>query len=286
MNPEKFDARLTLAYVGSIRLDVETWTTAVEVTGTSPRDALSLVLPSSEGCSYMSSGMEVTASRIDVFGAGSEVYALVEPGTALIACSIPVEAGDVLLDSPALRSLAAYEDRHRVVRSTPHAVDALRNLLEQLLRLSRHDMLSEKAQARLLDEVLLETSKAFESADQDWSKRPPRRYRLARRARDFMLERHGNPPTITEICHFLNTSERTLHYAFRDVYGVTPKRFLKSQRLCAVYKSLKTASSQTRVSEIALALGFWDQSLFARDYRDMFGELPSTTLRRHRLDTD
>lgn len=286
LRPEKFHARLTLASVGSIRVDVESWTTAVEVAGTAPRDAWSLVLPLPENSSYLSSGMEVTASRIDVFGSGSEVYALMEPTTALIACSVPTERLGELLDSPALRRLAEYKDGHRVIRSTPHAVDTVRNLFKQLLRLSGHEVLSEEAQARVLGEVLLETSKAFESGDGNWPDRSPRRFRLARRARDFMLERHRNPPTITEICAFLNISERTLHYAFRDVYGVTPKRFLKSQRLCAVHKALKAASSETRISEIALGLGFWDQSLFARDYRSMFGELPSTTLRKHCLETD
>jgi AraC family ethanolamine operon transcriptional activator len=286
VSPEKFDARLTLASVGFVRVDVESWTTAVEIAGTSPPDALSIVLPFAETSSYLSSGMEVTANRIDVFGTGSEVYALMEPGAALIACSIPTESGGELLDSPTLRRLAEYRDGHRVVCSTPHAVVALRNLLKGLLRLSGHEELLKNAQIRLLDEVLLETSKALESGDGDSSVRPRRRFRLARRARDFMLERHRNPPTITKICDFLNTSERTLHYAFSEVYGVTPKRFLKTQRLCAAHKALVAASSETRVCDIALGLGFWDQSLFARDYRAMFGALPSATLRKHCNQTD
>jgi AraC-like DNA-binding protein len=51
------------------------------------------------------------------------------------------------------------------------------------------------------------------------------RYLLARRAREYMLERKLSKPGITEICKVLHTSERTLHYAFNEVYGVSPKRY-------------------------------------------------------------
>jgi AraC family ethanolamine operon transcriptional activator len=40
-------------------------------------------------------------------------------------------------------------------------------------------------------------------------------------------------------------------------------------------------SSET-VTEVAFRWGFWHLSRFAREYRSMFGESPSETLRRRR----
>ena len=38
-----------------------------------------------------------------------------------------------------------------------------------------------------------------------------------------------------------------------------------------------------KIYEICVSLGFFDQGRFSRDYQLMFGELPSTTLKRKRI---
>ena len=141
LRPERFEGFLTSASIGAIGVEVEGWNSAVELAGTSPRDALSFVLLYQDVGSYLSNGFEVDKNRIDVFGSGCEVYALIEPGTTLISCSIPTEAREKLLDSPVFTRLKELNDGHRVIRSTPRAVVALRNLLAQLLRLSSREAL-------------------------------------------------------------------------------------------------------------------------------------------------
>jgi len=44
---------------------------------------------------------------------------------------------------------------------------------------------------------------------------------------------------------------------------------------------LLKAGPEAGVAEIANAWGFWHMGQFARDYRFMFGELPSETLGRN-----
>ena len=97
-----------------------------------------------------------------------------------------------------------------------------------------------------------------------------------------MLEQKDRPPTIPVVCDFLNCSERTLHRIFTDIYGVSPKRFLKTRHLFAIHQKLKSAAPGERVSDIATRHGFWDLGYFAQDYKAMFGELPSITLRKTR----
>jgi len=74
-------------------------------------------------------------------------------------------------------------------------------------------------------------------------------------------------------------SERTLHYAFREVRGLTPMAYFKAVRLNAVRQELKTAAADwATVREIAQRWGFWHPGEFAAAYRRLFGELPSQTL--------
>jgi AraC-like DNA-binding protein len=48
--------------------------------------------------------------------------------------------------------------------------------------------------------------------------------------------------------------------------------------LFSANSDLHTAEPSVRISDIANHYGFLDMSYFAKDYREMFGELPSDTL--------
>jgi len=82
---------------------------------------------------------------------------------------------------------------------------------------------------------------------------------------------------------YSGVSERTLEYAFRDRFGLTPAALIKARRLATVRTVLGSADPErTGVSDVLGEHGFWHLGQFARDYRQAFGELPSDTLRRIR----
>jgi AraC family ethanolamine operon transcriptional activator len=57
--------------------------------------------------------------------------------------------------------------------------------------------------------------------------------------------------------------------------------YLKTLRLHSVFRALKTPQpSPKTVTEVATQFGFYHLGFFARDYKQMFGELPSATLKR------
>ncbi|WP_432808952.1 helix-turn-helix domain-containing protein [Pantanalinema sp. GBBB05] len=108
-----------------------------------------------------------------------------------------------------------------------------------------------------------------------------RRSRLVKQANDYMQAHLDQPLTLTDLCQALGTSNRALCYGFQEIFGMSPMSYLKTLRLQSVYRALKTAdSSNTTVTEIASQFGFYHLSYFARDYKQMFGELPSQTLKR------
>jgi len=86
--------------------------------------------------------------------------------------------------------------------------------------------------------------------------------------------------TIGDLCRELNVSRRTLQYSFQDVLDINPVAYIRAMRLNGVRRELKLAMTETEtVQDIAARWGFWHLSHFCTDYRLMFGELPSATLR-------
>ncbi|MDR0378492.1 MAG: helix-turn-helix domain-containing protein [Candidatus Accumulibacter sp.] len=113
----------------------------------------------------------------------------------------------------------------------------------------------------------------------------PRRSRLnhrkiVSRAREYLLEHPDKVISITDLCENLYVSRRTLQNCFHEVLGVCPVTYLKALRLNAVRRALKEGACDARtVQDVATAHGFWHMSQFAADYRRLFQELPSETLR-------
>ena len=111
--------------------------------------------------------------------------------------------------------------------------------------------------------------------------RMTRRWKVIAQVRDAVLSRPGTPVTIEDVCREVGMSRRTLQYCFQTMLGISPLEFLRAVRLNGVRRLLKTSAS---VTDAAAHWGFWHLSYFSRDYRLMFGELPSQTHRRYRGD--
>ncbi len=106
------------------------------------------------------------------------------------------------------------------------------------------------------------------------------RAEIVKRAEDYMLAHLDQPLTLAQLCQALYVSKRSLLYGFEEMFGVSPMAYLKIQRLRAVRKALTVATPETAsVTSLARQFGFWSPGHFARDYKTMFGERPSETLR-------
>ena len=76
-------------------------------------------------------------------------------------------------------------------------------------------------------------------------------------------------------------TERTLRAAFQDYFGIGPVQYLKIRTLNMARDALLNSDpALTTVTGVATRFGVWELGRFARDYRLLFGELPSQTLRR------
>ena len=88
--------------------------------------------------------------------------------------------------------------------------------------------------------------------------------------------------TAMELCRHTSCSQRTLEKCFSNRFGVTPKKYIKCLRLAEVHRGLRNfdALGYDSIIELASVNGFWHMGQFAADYRRVYGELPSETLKR------
>ena len=87
--------------------------------------------------------------------------------------------------------------------------------------------------------------------------------------------------SISDLARQNGVPERTLRTAFQRCYGFSPVEYLRIHRLHRARQRLRASCpDETTVTEIGFGQGFWDLGRFAGAYRQLFGELPSETLRK------
>jgi AraC family ethanolamine operon transcriptional activator len=137
--------------------------------------------------------------------------------------------------------------------------------------------------ARSLDDALaLQVRKVLETSvpTPETSMRTQRAAAVARACR-FIDSYLGRPIGLAELCARCEVGVRTLEYGFRQFYDTTPIGFIKSQRLSRTRAALARAGAQpVSISAIARRMGFTHMGQYAQDYRSLFGESPTMTLRR------
>jgi len=81
----------------------------------------------------------------------------------------------------------------------------------------------------------------------------------------------------------LGVARRTLEHTFHDSIGLSPARYLTVLRLSAIRREFLHASDDSLfVADLVERYGIVHLGRFAVSYREMFGEMPSQTLRRTR----
>lgn len=103
---------------------------------------------------------------------------------------------------------------------------------------------------------------------------------VVRLAEEYIEANWARPITIEELASHTGTSIRSLYVAFRKHRGYSPMRFAKTVRLRRARQMLLEGKPRTSVSQIAFKCCFGNLGHFARDFRQMFGELPSEVFGR------
>ncbi|MEH1843091.1 MAG: AraC family transcriptional regulator [Nostoc sp.] len=91
------------------------------------------------------------------------------------------------------------------------------------------------------------------------------------RARELLLQRLDNPPTLMELAQQVELNSRTLKEGFRQVFGKPAFSYLHDYRLEQARQLLE--AKEMKVTEVANAVGFGN-SYFAKAFSKKFGLTP------------
>ena len=176
---------------------------------------------------------------------------------------------DPLILAPAPSAIAKLQRLHRA------AGDLAENAPE---------IIANPDAARGLEQALIEAMVACLGPRQrrDTSRAQGQHAIVMRRFRKVVEESAGEPLYIPDICKAIRVSERTLRMCCQEHLGMAPKHYLLLRRMYLARRALRQAGPEvTSVTDIAARYGFWHIGRFAVEYQSLFGESPSTTLRRH-----
>ncbi len=187
-----------------------------------------------------------------------------------------------LLQTPDIRTLL---DNNEVFHCRPGPIHELRCWLKETkATLASHavPVSDEALLSHIEQEMITRVIRLLADQHEPVSKNRLRKRDLAMSTAEAIIaESPSEILTITQLCEAANVSERTLEYAFRERYGLTPKSYAVMYRLNSARKQLRQSTpDKYRVCDVARKHGFWHMGKFSSDYRKLFSELPSQTLRR------
>jgi len=226
--------------------------------------------------------------------ADGDVVVFPEHGELLIA--LPPQAQWLSVQLPRSRMEAAGLPPGRLLqdgaRRVPGRIDAsLRRALDDVAPVLAPgaraagfgSVAIELAHDELLGAVLGELARRGGGADAGTALTPGERWRVIRRAEAYLEGIADASVRIDDLCVAACTSLSRLERAFREAFGVSPHRFLVLWRMASVRRELLRCAPQTSITEVATRWGFFHLGRFSQEYRQLFAERPSQTLRSQRV---
>lgn len=174
-----------------------------------------------------------------------------------------------------------------IVTPPPDAMTRLQHLHLAAGQVAEHapELLAHSEAARGLEQALLDALLAcLKTEDVRDCTFPQRRHQSIMRRFYAALEADPDRPLyVLELAQAICVPVRTLSVCCHEQLGIGAKQYLMLRRMHLVRRALRMADpTTTTVTEIATQYGFWQFGRFAGEYRSLFGELPSATLRMPR----
>lgn len=255
-----------------------------EQRGTSPTGCWTFALLSEHSSQIVWHDKEITENSIVVYRPGTEIDCISKPGFEVYTLSYSEDHLDELgqlIGLPTTRKLANNND---VFYSSFSELAEIRLLIREISQQCSQETSVHPCSLRAYDfeSEIPKQILAILSRGQHVPKKisTTLRRQVIKRIKEYLAAYPNEPITIGRLCKIAQVSERTLQYAFKEYFGVTPKTYLSALRLNGVRRQLiKENLSSTKIIDVANFWGFWHMGQFASDYRKFFGELPSNTLK-------
>lgn len=283
-----FQAELLQRGVPGMQVAETIFSRGLEQHGAAPAGMRTFIIPGADSSPFKWRGYEVGRNEMLIFPRSLELYSISQGGFHIFGYSV---GEDVLCEAGRVMGCERIEEfldsGVEVVSLQEPRIAELRRVLRTTLRSERGELPdglnSWLKKALEWDIVTLLIESIMESIPLRIEREPSPMRASALKQAITLVSDHGNHPvTVETICRETGVKARTLQYAFREEFGLSPKQWLKLRSLNHVRKDLRKADpSEFGVADVANKWGLWHMGQLAKDYRLAFGELPSETLQRH-----
>jgi AraC-like DNA-binding protein len=170
----------------------------------------------------------------------------------------------------------------------PSALEKLQRLHGAIGMLARDtpEVIAVPEVAHGLEQALIQAmvTCCLSTTEFDTDRAAQRRHQTIMQRFHKLLEANPDRPVyLIEMAEAVGASVRTLMNGCQEHLGMSPKKFLVLRRMHLARQALSMAApSKTSVAGVATQYGFWEFGRFSGEYKSLFGELPSITLRRER----
>lgn len=227
-------------------------------------------------------GHSVERNTLIVFPPDRELYALSKAEISLLTFSITQEALDKACQTLELPTSVLDKAGEVIDFAAPTRQQLLAtlNTLAKLAPAATNPRQHRALEEDLVSELVLQLAGILHSGK---PARRSKRYRVARSALEQIHSQPREAHTVSALAMEAGASRRTLEIGFREMLDMSPKQYTNTLRLRGCRSELlrQRQSPHTSVTEIARNWGFIHFGQFAADFRKMFGELPSDTLRAY-----
>jgi len=100
--------------------------------------------------------------------------------------------------------------------------------------------------------------------------------------KDLQSEYYFAHMNLSDLEQFFGLSTRNLQLTFKKQFSCTPIQFLRKEKMKYAHETIKRLKGQISVTEMALEMGFYNFSQFARYYKECFSESPFQTIKKVR----
>jgi len=172
-----------------------------------------------------------------------------------------------------------------VARPAPRSMGRLIRLHRTTTHLARTtpNILANQTVAKALEQELIHAMVNCLSGDmpKETERHGRQHARVIDRFEDFLAAKRYEPVHLAEMCATIGVSERTLRSCCNEHYGMGPVHYLWLRRMHLARHALLHADPATAsVTSMATDFGFWELGRFSVEYRALFGESPSASLRK------
>jgi AraC-like DNA-binding protein len=225
-------------------------------------------------------GQVITGAEVFTAPPRSEFCLASHPSHEWLTLFVPTT---LLFPSPQALECVAAAKPH-VLKPPPQVTRLFTSLVRRFLAAAENhpQLMGSPVALNYFEAELLAATKELFTKNQRSPNRNFMRWHCQTKATLELAMRHLDEAlSVADLAKQLCVPERTLRTAFQRCYGLSPIEYLRVSRLHQARRLLLgNCPDATTVTQIAFGLGFWDLGRFAGSYRQLFGELPSESLRK------